>query len=186
MKNNRNLLSLDHYHKLLQELERGLQNDKDASIRYLCRVCLLCAGTGKRISDVCKFTKAQIAMLHDVGSFPFRVQKTNSLGIVNWYNDRDTLKRILESWIEFKCSRASLYRKMEGFVSSCGLPKIRGLKFHEFRFKLAGRLYDSMKTHNEVKHLLDHKSNKVTTHYITQELYNIFKEREQTLKFNIK
>lgn len=177
----RNLLSLKHYRALLAELARGLQNSNDMSIRYLCRVSLLCAGTGKRISDVCKFTRAQITMLRDVGSFSFRVQKTNALGIVNWYHDRDTLKKILENWVEFKCSRASLYRTMEKFVTSCGLPKIRGLKFHEFRFKLAGQLYDSMKTHNEVKQLLDHKSNKVTTHYIAQELYNIFKEREQII-----
>lgn len=181
MKKERNLLSSHDYHKLLQELERGLQTADDMSTRYLCRVSLLCAGTGKRISDVCKFTRAQISMLHDIGSFSFRVQKTGTLGIAKWYNNKETLQKILECWTDFTCSRASLYRKMEKFISSCGLPKIKGLKFHNFRFKLAGRLYDSMKCHNDIKHLLDHKSDKVTTHYIAQELYNIFKEREQVI-----
>ena len=176
----RNLLSSSDFSILLKHLESGLETSANNPSRcYVCRVSLLCAGTGKRISDVCKFTKNQIEMLRDLGSFSFRVQKTGSLGLVIWYGESDTLNKIIEHWTDFQCSRASLYRSMEKFLIGCGLPKRKGIKFHEFRFKLAGRLYDAMKTQNEVKHLLDHKTNKVTKHYIAQELYNIFKEREE-------
>lgn len=176
----RNLFCSKDYGLLLAQLERGLMQIDNKKLHYICQICLLCAGTGKRISDVCNFTKIQILMLLDLGRFSFRVKKTGSLGTVVWYGESYLLKKIIDNWIDFKCSRASLYRYMDAFLQTyCHvLPKKRGIKFHEFRFKLAGRLYDELKTHREIKHLLDHNSNRVTNHYIAQELFNIFQERE--------
>lgn len=179
MVNKRDLLPSEDYDRLIQQLANGIDNFQDVPMHYVCQVCLLCAGTGMRVSDVCKFTRKQIQMLLDLGSFAFRVQKSGSLGIVIWYGEMEMLEKILNNWVDFKCSRASLYRLIDKFLQNNAISKRKGIKFHEFRFKVAGRLYNAMKTQEDVQLLLDHKSKKITKHYIAQELYNMFKEGEQ-------